>query len=67
MHRRNRTLGPEEIGHASVLVSCIACGRLHRAVDPFEFHPVCVACAASRKPQGPSAQRGRGSLLPPRP
>jgi hypothetical protein len=30
---------------ASLLVSCIRCGQLHTAARPFEFNPVCPACA----------------------
>ena len=30
---------------APLLVSCIRCGRLHSAAQPFEFNPVCPACA----------------------
>jgi hypothetical protein len=30
---------------ASLLVSCIRCGRLLSAVRPFEFNPVCAVCA----------------------
>jgi hypothetical protein len=30
---------------ASLLVSCIRCRRLHSAAQPFEFNPVCPACA----------------------
>jgi len=29
----------------SLLVSCIVCRRLHSAAHPFEFNPVCPACA----------------------
>ena len=28
-----------------LLVSCIRCRRLHSAAQPFEFNPVCPACA----------------------
>jgi hypothetical protein len=30
---------------ASLLVSCIRCRRLHSAAQPFEFNPLCPACA----------------------
>jgi hypothetical protein len=30
---------------APLLVSCIRCRRLHSAGRPFEFNPVCAACA----------------------
>ena len=30
---------------APLLVSCIRGGRLHSAAQPFEFNPVCPACA----------------------
>ena len=30
---------------ASMLVSCVRCGRLHSAARLFEFNPVCPACA----------------------
>jgi hypothetical protein len=30
---------------ALLLVSCIRCRRLHSAAQPFEFNPVCPACA----------------------
>ena len=30
---------------APLLVSCIQCRRLHSAAQPFEFNPVCPACA----------------------
>ena len=30
---------------APLLVSCIRCRRLHSAARPFEFNPVCPACA----------------------
>ena len=30
---------------ASMLVSCIRCRQLHSATQPFEFNPVCPACA----------------------
>jgi hypothetical protein len=30
-----------------LLVSCIRCRRLHSAAQPFEFNPVCPACAGN--------------------
>jgi hypothetical protein len=30
---------------APLLVSCIRCGRLHSAAQPFAFNPVCAVCA----------------------
>jgi len=30
---------------APLLVSCIRCRRLHSAAQPFEFNPICPACA----------------------
>ena len=30
---------------APLLVSCIRCRRLHSAARPFEFNPICPACA----------------------
>ena len=30
---------------ASLLISCIRCRRLHSPAGPFEFNPVCPACA----------------------
>ena len=30
---------------ASLLVSCIRCRRLHSGARPFDFNPVCPACA----------------------
>jgi len=30
---------------ASLLVGCIRCRRLHSAARPFDFNPVCPACA----------------------
>jgi len=39
--RQRSLFGPE----ASLLVSCIQCRRLHSAAQPFEFNPVCPACA----------------------
>jgi len=39
--------GPSDIVHeALLLVSCIRCGRLHRAEHALEFNPVCSTCAA---------------------
>jgi len=38
---RPSQFGPER----SLLVSCIRCRRLHSAAQPFEFNPVCPACA----------------------
>ena len=38
---RRSQLAPD----APLLVSCIRCRRLHSAAQPFEFNPVCPACA----------------------
>ena len=44
--------GQSEIVHeASLQVSCIWCGRLHRVERPLEFHPVCPTCTG-RYPMG---------------
>jgi len=37
---------PGIVQEALLLVSCISCGRLHRAEHPLEFNPICSTCAA---------------------
>ncbi len=44
---RDFTDGPSDLVHeALLLVTCIYCGKLHRAKNPLEFNPVCSSCAA---------------------
>jgi hypothetical protein len=37
---------------ASMVVSCIRCRRLHSAVHPFAFNPVCPECASRLRSLG---------------
>ena len=51
----------EVVHEAILLVSCIWCGKLHRADDPLEFNPVCSTCAG-RYPTGSLEMSGSYSL-----